>query len=187
MSTQDLTDLKKEKAIITKLVHEVLVSLHGHFPWTVIEIAISFNERIGEDNPFVLATLDGVLDEETKKKLDEYLPECTEDGALSSDMALQLMNSFSSHDFAKLSSVLNKPLFSLDTAQKEECLPWDLSEQPLNYDGIGNERTMLIINIKMKLRELAMLRGIIARRENECGTECIAIDTILEILNFDII
>ncbi len=176
----------KEKAIITELVNKTLVDLHKHFPWTVVEIAISFNDRIGAENPFVVKVLDNVLDAESKAKLDEYLPECTDDGALPSDAALALMNSFTS---SQVSQVLaNQNLFSLGGGnQKEECLPWDLADAPLSYDNLGDEKIMAIKNIKMKMRELAMLRGIIAVNSEECDTECIAIDTMVEVLNFKLV
>ncbi len=184
MPIHEQNDMAKEKAIISNLCHEVLLALHKNFPWTVIEIAISFNERIGAETDFVKKVLDGVLDKESQAKLDEYLPECTETGALPSDLAMQLMNSYSSDDIAK---ILAQPVFALAQEQKDECLPWDLAEQPVNYDTLGDEKTMAIRNIKMKCRELAMLRGMIARGGDDCGTECIAIDTIFEVLNFSII
>ncbi len=176
--------MSKERELAANLIHDILIKLHAHFPWTVIEIAISFNERLEENSAFVVKVLENVMDEESKQKMADYLPECTDTGALPSDVAAQLMHSFSHED---VSALLNQSFFSLNTEQKEECLPWDLAEQPMSFESLGDEKTMAIVNIKMKLRELAMLRGIIARYEEECGIECIAIDTVFEILNFEMV
>ncbi len=176
---------QKEREIIAKNVYSILLDLNKHFPWAVIEIIISLHDRIGKENSFVSQVTHGILDKETEAKLDDYLPECTGD---TSTPTAEFAKRFYEGKLGKvIASFLPESAFGLNAQAKEECLPWDLAEQPISFDTLGDEKSMAIKNIKMKLRELAMLRGIVARNSDECGTECIAIDTIFEILNFSIV
>ncbi len=175
------TNLEKEKALSAKLVHEVLIALHKDFPWTVIEIAITFNERIGEDNPFVVQALNGILDEHAKEQLKNYNPECDESGILPAEVSKNLYSKFSQYGYTE---AYNKTMFGLPDI-KDECSPWDIAEETPVFENISNEKNMAIKNIKMKLRELAILRGILGRHEKI--DENTAIDAIFEVLNFELI
>ncbi len=174
-------NIDKEKALANKLMHEALIALNKDFPWTVIEIAITFNERIGKDSAFVMQMLDGILDEHAKEQLKNYNPECDESGILPADVTQNLYNKFSQYGYTE---AYNKSMFGLADI-KDECSPWDIAEETPVYENISSEKNMAIKNIKMKLRELALLRGILARQEKL--DENIAIDAIFEVLNFEIV
>ncbi len=184
MSELQKGEIQKEKQLINKIYHEVLHDLKSSFPWTVLEIAVSLSDRLGKNNVLLTSIIDDVLSEDEKLKIDTYLPECSDNGLLPSDIIIEIQNDYS---VQKLNEVFSSSFFSLNTETKEKCLPWDLAEQNSSYEEIDNEKLQAIIKIKIKLRELALLRGIIARFGNETQTEALAIDTLFEVLNFQII
>ncbi len=181
-----MLDIQKEKKIIIDDINTILKDLHGQFPWVVVELAMSLQERIGKDNPFVKAAFKDVLDDMSTEVLDKYIPECTPEGIVTSDVATSIYNSF---NVQGVQDVLAKPVFSLDEEVSDDCLPWDYAEtQAPAFYGIGNsvnsQKLNLIRKIKMDLKDLAFRQAVALKKEEEFKDELEAISIIFDTLDF---
>lgn len=166
--------IEKEKSTAIALIHAILKELNQDFTWKVVEIAISFNDRLGKDNPLVVKSFEGILSEELKNKLEEYLPECTDNGMSASDIISEMINSSSHPDFAKINASLANASIPFNSEIQEECQAWDKDEQTIQTEVFKDDKARAIMQIKMKLHELVMLKGFMSEKGECYGDECIA-------------
>lgn len=182
-------DIQKEKKVVSSSLNAILHSLQLHFPWLVVETAISMQDRLGEDNSLVISVFEDVLDNKTKELLEQYLPECTESGAVSSDVALNLLNAYSTEGVA---DILSRNVFSFDTEVNKECLPWDIKETEAGtfnsfFTNTKESNEILTIKkVKMDLASLFLVRSKLLKQENDFKDEIVAINTLFEVLNYNI-
>ncbi len=184
-------DIQKEKDVILKDINAMLKNMHEPFPWLVIEVALSMQSRIGKDDPFVVKAFDNVMDNMSEEVLDEYVPECVDEGG---DVAAASASIFGSFNVAgAVKNMLDRPVFSIDTEKPEECGPWDEAENMVVQMGLSNEslvaqqkKRMTIQNIKRDMQNLIEYRKIIANNKDEFKKELQTIDIIAEVLNIEI-
>ncbi len=184
-------DIQKEKDVILKDINAMLKNMHEPFPWLVVEVALSMQVRIGKDAPFVAKALEDVLDTTSLEVLDEYVPECVDEGGDVSHASASIFGSFNVAGAVK--NMLDRPIFSLDVEKPEECGPWDEAENMVVQMGLSNEslvaqqkKRMTIQNIKRDMQNLIEYKKIIASNKDEFKDELHAIDIIAEVLNIDI-
>ncbi len=184
-----MIDIQKEKTQIANCIHTLLADLHKEFPWIVVELAISFQDKIGADNPLVVNSFKNVLDDLSREVLEKYLPECHPDEVITSEISSAIFDSFSVKDNSQINAALAKPVFSLDVEQADECLPWDHVEKNTvpTFDISGNAniaKLNLIQKIKVELRDLAFRQAVALKEEESFKDELEAISIIFENLDF---
>ncbi len=187
-----MLDLQKEKNIIISDTNIILKDLHKRFPWVVVEIALAMQDKFGEENSFVKAIFENVLNDTSKEILEEFLPECLPHDEATSNVTNDIYNSFK---VANLGNVLSKPLFSLDIDIKEECLPWDYEETNAATDFYASasqsqqNKIALIKKIKMDIKDLLYRKANLEKHSYECTEDCTelleAIAIVVAILNYN--
>lgn len=172
---------EREKAIILKTVHLIIETLNICFPWKVIEIAVSFQLRIGKESSFVKSAFEGIIDTISEKEIEEYVVECPESDMLSPQAGISL---FEKNSNGNMPNLLKNFSFNFDGVAPEECEAWDKAEEVSPHNS-QDKKIVSIQNIKVNLRELAMLKSLISHNQENYSEEIIAINTIFEILDFN--
>ncbi len=184
-------DIQKEKDVIIKDINAMLKNMHEPFPWLAVEVALSMQSRIGKEDIFVAKVFENVLDDLSEEILDEYVPECVDNGGDLRQAAAGILGSFNVAN--TVSNLLHRPIFSLEEGVKEECEAWDNAENLTVVMGLGNaslvaqqKKRMIIQNIKADMQHLVEYKKILVNNAEEFKKEIQTIDIIAEVLNIDI-
>lgn len=178
-------DIQNEKAQIAKELHEVLSSLHDYFPWVVVEIVLSLEGRLGKNSPFIKKITENVLNDLSQEVLEKYVPECLPDEAHTYDMTASLFGVFKEQ---LVQNLLDRPAFSLDIEESEECKPWDTAEkealfstQNLSQKEIAKINT--IQSVKASLTQLKIQKNQLEQKPDDFHDEINAIEILDDVLD----
>lgn len=178
-------DIQAEKKQIGLDVNTILKSLFTYFPWVVVEIIYSMQERFGIDEPFLKSARDGVLDEVCQDILDEYVPECFPEEESVADITASIYAVFKKN---YISDALNRPAFTLELETQDACKPWDIAEKEMfnqtdiNVSGLG-EKVNVIQSVKASMGELNCKKSTLEMQADDFKVEIEAINIMNEVLD----
>jgi len=180
-------DPQAYKEIVVRDIKKILGELNKDLPWLVADIAISMQDRMGKNNPFVQKTLDDILAGLSEEDIANMSFECMPDSNLSTGqppigIGLHL-------DSERVHDILAKPAFSLDKAPSENCAPCDGNESgPIAMGILGGSAKKQFAKIKLAqhiatdVQELEEHKKNMLENIQEFKDEIAGIGTILEVI-----
>lgn len=178
-------NIQEEKAQVIKDINGILKSLYTYFPWVVVEIIYSMQERFGMDEPLLKGAKDGVLDEVCQDILDEYVPECFPEEESVADITASIYEVFKKN---YISDALNRPAFTLELETQDACKPWDIAEKEMfnqtdiNLSGLS-PKVNVIQNVKASLGELNCKKSSFETQADDFKIEIEAINIMNDVLD----